>query len=97
MTVEANDRDVSFTVDDTGSGIAPAHLPHVFERYWNADPRGIGLGLYIARSIVRAHGGEITVRSTLGAGSSFVFTVPRAAMPERAPGRTMRLRQLLGR
>ena len=72
---------------------APAHLSRVFDRYWNADPRGIGLGLYIARSIVRAHGGEISVRSTLGAGSAFVFTVPRAATPERAPWRAMRLRR----
>ena len=97
VSVEEREGVVSFAVDDTGSGIAPAHLSRVFDRYWNADPRGIGLGLYIARSIVRAHGGEISVRSTLGAGSSFVFTVPRAATPERAPGRAMRLRQLLGR
>jgi signal transduction histidine kinase len=97
VTVEERGGAFAFAVDDTGSGIAPAHLSHVFDRYWNADPRGIGLGLYIARSIVRAHGGDITVRSAPGAGASFVFTVPRFATTERAPGRAMRLRQLLGR
>jgi signal transduction histidine kinase len=88
LRVEEQERVVSLAVEDTGSGIDPQHLPHVFDRYWNADPRGIGLGLYIARSIVRAHGGDINVRSRTpgspGQGTQFVFTIPRTA-PRRPP------------
>jgi signal transduction histidine kinase len=70
---------VRFVVADTGSGIKPEHLPHVFEQYWKADSRGTGLGLYIARSIVHAHGGEIGVTSEPGRGAAFFFTVRRAS------------------
>lgn len=86
------DDDVEFLVTDMGPGIAPEHLPHVFERHWKADVggmRGIGLGLYISRHIVEAHGGKIQVDSTLGRGSNFAFTLPRVTTPEdredRAP------------
>jgi len=78
IEARVNDRVVRFVVDDTGPGIKPEHLPHVFEQYWKADSKGSGLGLYIARSIVQAHGGEIGVISQLGRGASFFFTVPRA-------------------
>jgi signal transduction histidine kinase len=72
------DRVVRFVVEDTGTGITPEHLPHVFEQYWKGDSKGTGLGLYIAQSIVRAHGGDIGVKSEPGRGASFFFTVPRA-------------------
>jgi signal transduction histidine kinase len=71
--------DVRFSVVDTGPGIAPAHLPHVFDRFWKAETgskRGTGLGLYIAKSIVEAHGGRIWVESQLGQGAKFHFTLP---------------------
>jgi signal transduction histidine kinase len=100
ITVEAEEQNnlVAFAVHDTGSGIAPDHLSHLFERYWSGDSRGIGLGLYIARSIVHGHGGDIGVRSTPGAGASFFFSVPRApALPGPAPEGAIRLRQLLER
>ncbi|MBC3949123.1 ATP-binding protein [Pseudomonas folii] len=70
---------VRFSVTDTGAGIAPEHLPHVFERYWRirqGNPSGTGLGLYISMGIVKAHGGDLWVRSELGHGSEFSFTVP---------------------
>jgi PAS domain S-box-containing protein len=76
------DREARFVVSDTGPGIAPDALPHIFGRFWQAkraDRRGIGLGLTIAKGIVEAHGGRIWVESQLGAGSSFYFTVPLAA------------------
>lgn len=73
---------VLFSVADTGAGIAAEHLPHVFDRFWQArreGRKGLGLGLAIARGIVEAHGGRIWVESTEGAGSTFLFTVPCVA------------------
>jgi len=73
---------VAVDIVDSGPGIAPDQLPHVFERYWRireGNPSGTGLGLYISQGIVRAHGGELTATSDLGAGSTFRFTVPLAA------------------
>lgn len=69
------------SVADTGAGIAEDELPHVFELYWQSereDSRGAGLGLSIAASIVRAHGGKIWVESRLGKGTAFHFTLPLA-------------------
>ena len=63
-------------------------LELVFERFRQLSPdrRGLGLGLYISKSIVEAHGGRIWVQSALGAGSTFYFTVPTAgALPSVAP------------
>jgi signal transduction histidine kinase len=72
---------VSFSVRDTGTGIAPDALPHVFDRYWQPEQtrgQGTGLGLAIAKGIVEAHGGRISARSRLGEGSTFFFTLPVA-------------------
>lgn len=77
---------VTFTVADTGQGIAAADLSHVFERFWRADRSrtrdqgGSGLGLAIAKQIVEAHGGQLGVESQLGAGSQFWFRLPTFAM-----------------
>ncbi len=70
---------VRFSVVDTGPGIPPEHLPHLFERFWQAKEgsrEGAGLGLPIARGLVEAHGGHMEVSSTLGQGSTFCFTLP---------------------
>jgi signal transduction histidine kinase len=78
---------VAFEVRDTGSGIDPEALPHVFDRYWQARRRGhagAGLGLTIVRGIVQAHGGEISVRSTSGVGTTFRFTIPISPAPADA-------------
>jgi signal transduction histidine kinase len=83
-------KDVQITVMDTGDGIAPEHLPHVFERFYRADSArdaahgGSGIGLTIVRALVAAHGGTITAASDgPGAGSCFTITLsasrPRAA------------------
>jgi signal transduction histidine kinase len=69
-------------VTDTGIGIAPEHLPNIFERFYRADPArsgsGAGLGLAIARWLVDAHGGCIEVESTPGQGSTFRVLLPMA-------------------
>jgi signal transduction histidine kinase len=72
---------VRFTVSDTGPGIPKEYLARIFEKFFQVPgpgPKGTGLGLYIAKEIVRAHGGEIGVDSTPGQGSTFWFTLPRA-------------------
>jgi signal transduction histidine kinase len=72
-------------VTDQGMGIAPEHHARVFERFERAVPAtnfgGLGLGLYIARQIVEAHGGEIAVESVAGEGATFRVELPRAPPP----------------
>lgn len=80
---------VRFEVEDTGAGIAAADQAHVFERFYTAEPSrsrpgaGTGIGLSIAREIVRAHGGRMGVRSAPGEGSLFWFELPRARAASR--------------
>lgn len=90
LTVTEEGRFVHIAVKDTGEGIAPEDLPHVFDRFYRGDKSrsrssidsrtggGTGLGLAIAKSLVEAMGGTIGVESELGNGSRFWFTVPRA-------------------
>jgi signal transduction histidine kinase len=71
--------EVIFRVSDTGQGIAPDHLPHVFERFWQSrreGKQGLGLGLAICKGIVEAHGGRIWVESENGLGTTVGFTLP---------------------
>jgi signal transduction histidine kinase len=74
------DRKVRVTIADTGAGIAQDHLPHIFERYFRKDERGgsSGLGLAIVKRIIDLHQSSIEVRSTLGKGTSFRFSLPVA-------------------
>ena len=82
LTVATAEKDVVVTVSDTGAGISAAQLPHIFDKFYQADnqaqaaTKGTGLGLAIAREIVEAHGGEITVESQVGEGTTFVVTLP---------------------
>ncbi|QKD82702.1 HAMP domain-containing histidine kinase [Thermoleptolyngbya sichuanensis A183] len=75
---------VFVTIQDTGIGIAPEHLPYIFDRFWRADQArtqyesGSGLGLAIAKTIAQRHQGNITVKSKLGQGSSFCVKLPLA-------------------
>jgi PAS domain S-box-containing protein len=82
LDVSIEEREVCFSVSDTGSGISPDHLPHLFERYWQAregERSGAGLGLYIARGIVDAHGGRIWAESTPGKGTRISFSLARGS------------------
>ena len=72
-------------IQDTGSGIPEAELPHVFERLYRADAAraggGSGLGLSISRSIIEAHGGEISLSSPPGEGTAVTFSLPLVGAP----------------
>jgi signal transduction histidine kinase len=84
LRVEPVGPDVRFSVADTGSGIPSHQLEAVFERFWQArseDRRGLGLGLFISKGIVEAHGGRLWVESQPGKGSTFSFTLPGAPAP----------------
>lgn len=86
VVAERRDAEVLVTVTDTGPGLTPEQLDHVFDRFWQArktDRRGAGLGLAIARGIVEAHHGRIWAESELGRGTRFRFTLPVA--PEDRP------------
>jgi signal transduction histidine kinase len=83
VTVSQTTSEACLTVRDTGIGIAPEHLPHLFERFYRADPaRGrtqgssSGLGLSIVEWIVRMHGGSVAVESQVGRGSCFTVHLP---------------------
>lgn len=85
ITATSADGEVLVQVRDTGSGIAPEHLPYIFERFFRADHSrnratgGAGLGLTIVKQLIKAHGGRIWAESTKGLGSVFTFALPVAA------------------
>jgi signal transduction histidine kinase len=80
LSVERDGPDARFTVADTGPGIPSTQLPDLFERFTRGEaPNAHGLGLYIARHIVEAHGGHLRVAPNPGAGSVFSFTLPLAS------------------
>ncbi len=85
LSVKPDGNRVDIVVEDTGRGIPPEYLPHIFERFYRApstdssDMRGRGLGLSFVEWIVKAHHGKIDVRSSVGHGSRFVVTLPRSA------------------
>ncbi len=75
-------KNAEVSVSDTGQGIAAEHLPNIFDRFYRADPSraratgGSGIGLAVVRQLVEAHGGEVSVKSEMGRGSIFKFTLP---------------------
>ncbi|NIA22279.1 MAG: hypothetical protein GWP05_10035 [Anaerolineaceae bacterium] len=83
VAVVGSDSQVKVTVKDSGNGIDPESIRHIFERFYRADPsrstQGNGLGLPLARAIIRAHGGDIQVTSRPGQGSAFTIILPRSA------------------
>jgi len=89
LWLEQENGRVRLGVSDTGIGIAPGDLPHVFDRFWRADTArtrtserpGVGLGLAISKWIAEAHGGTIEVQSRPGRGTTFTVTLPAGAHP----------------
>lgn len=96
VTVSTTEQGVALGVADTGIGIAPEAVPHIFERFYRVDiarsTGGAGLGLAIARQIADAHQGSLEAFSTLGRGSTFTLTLPRSAVPESAVTPVSRMR-----
>ena len=86
MTSQGNEERIRFSVRDAGPGIAASEREAIFERFrrGGTSKPGSGLGLYISRGLVQAHGGELTVRQAAGHGSEFTFWLPRGAPGERA-------------
>ncbi|GAB5534295.1 MAG: hybrid sensor histidine kinase/response regulator transcription factor [Rubricoccaceae bacterium] len=81
ITAEADEDEVRVSVRDSGPGIAPDDLPHVFDRFYQTDssgdhPLGSGIGLALARELATLHGGTLTVGSTVGFGSTFTLALP---------------------
>jgi signal transduction histidine kinase len=96
LSIEAIDGSVQLEVRDSGAGIPAEQIPHVFEKFYQADnqkaasAKGSGLGLAIAKGIVEAHGGTITCDSTPGVGTTFSIVLPtrpnrRGSVPRRIP------------
>ncbi|RME89667.1 MAG: response regulator [Verrucomicrobia bacterium] len=91
VTIRAKQEDgaILFAVEDTGMGIAPEHLPHLFSRFWQADTeanrkfQGAGIGLALVRELVRAHEGEVKARSTPGKGTTMLVRLPLGS-PDQA-------------
>jgi signal transduction histidine kinase len=83
IVVAAEGGGATLSIEDRGPGIAPEEIPHLFDRYYQTRKargagQGVGLGLYIVRGLVEAHGGRITVESTPGIGSAFRIWFPAA-------------------
>jgi two-component system phosphate regulon sensor histidine kinase PhoR len=80
LSAHADGATIVLAVHDTGSGISPTDLPHIFERFYKADPArdrgGAGLGLAIAKHLVERHGGQIMATSTTGSGTTLSITLP---------------------
>jgi signal transduction histidine kinase len=82
ITASTNDSEIEVSVRDTGSGISPDHLPHIFDRFYRADQSraretgGSGLGLAIVKELIEMHGGHVRAESTPGHGATFYFTLP---------------------
>ncbi len=82
ITGQVSDRFVEISVTDTGIGIPAEDIPHVFERFYKVDRsrrnEGTGLGLAIVKHIIQAHGGELSIKSQEGIGTTFSFTLSTA-------------------
>jgi two-component system phosphate regulon sensor histidine kinase PhoR len=86
LRVDLTDHSLRFCIQDSAAGIAPEHLPRIFERFYRVDSSrsrqlgGTGLGLSIVKHLVQLHGGEVWAESELGKGSRFYFTLPQKGM-----------------
>ncbi|MBW3538020.1 PAS domain-containing sensor histidine kinase [Candidatus Parcubacteria bacterium] len=95
--IVGDERTVNVSVRDTGPGISPENIPHLFQKFYRVDSSatrtigGTGLGLYLCRAVIELHGGRIWAESTPGQGSTFYFNLPRlpASQAEPTPAATV--------
>jgi len=76
LTSESGERQIQVQITDNGTGIAPEHLPQLFNLFFTTKGNGTGLGLPISQRIIQAHQGRLKVQSRLGHGSTFTLTLP---------------------
>ena len=78
IKAETDEGFIKVAVKDTGSGISPEDMPHIWERYYKGkhSETGTGLGLFICKFIIESHGGKIWAESEVGKGTEFIFTLP---------------------
>jgi signal transduction histidine kinase len=92
IQVEARDQEAWVTIVDQGIGIPPDEVGHLFDRFYRTRAatgsriEGLGLGLYISKGLVEAHGGRIWVESEVGRGSTFTFALPTGQPPDAESG-----------
>ena len=88
IDVDVYNDEAEISIADTGPGIPPEALQRIFEPYWQVQKTrsGMGLGLFIAKTIVESHGGRIWVESTVGQGTTFHFTLPSRNPPPSSKG-----------
>lgn len=89
LRVQRDDRFALFSITDTGLGMSGDELTQIWGRYWQANKspeKGVGLGLFIAKGLIEAHGGRIWAESKPGAGATFFFTIPLASGAASASG-----------
>jgi signal transduction histidine kinase len=77
IVIGSDDDDVTIAFGDSGAGMSPEQLAHLFEPYRTTKAKGTGLGLMVTDRIVRAHGGTIAAESALGEGTTFTIRLPR--------------------
>jgi signal transduction histidine kinase len=89
LTAVLDDGDAVIAVSDHGEGLAPSDVAQLFQQFFRAHegkPNGTGLGLWISRGLIEAHGGTLKAESTLGEGSTFKFTLPQRQRERRTTG-----------
>ncbi|HEU0053901.1 MAG TPA: HAMP domain-containing sensor histidine kinase [Longimicrobium sp.] len=88
LVTRADAEAVEVVVEDSGTGIAEAHLPHIFDAFYTTKPgvTGLGLGLFVSEGIIRGHRGRLSVESEPGAGSRFTIRLPRETLDESLAG-----------
>lgn len=94
ITLHPRSSNVEVEFADTGHGIAPESLEHLFEPYYTTKEKGTGLGLALTKKLIDDHGGQITVKSEVGVGTTFVITLPRE--PEATTRPALSLQPMLG-
>jgi signal transduction histidine kinase len=102
LSVAEDEHEVRILIADKGQGIDPEDLPHIFERFRQANGNGrtrtsVGLGLYIVRSLVTAHGGRVWADSTVGVGTTFTIALPRRAGGETVESLALKDAEQAGR